>query len=275
MDKRKRYFYKLTISYDGSRYDGWQRQGNTKNTIQQCIEEKLEVLLGEKINLTGAGRTDAGVHAAGQTANFGTNKEMKDMDLKRRLNVLLPADIKVMQAERVSNRFHSRHDAVAKIYQYRVTADERCSVFQRNYVYALGKRPDAAAMRKASGYLLGTHDFRSFTSEKDEQKSAVRTIYDIKIEELEKEIRFTFYGNGFLYHMVRILSGTLLEVGMGKRAAEDIASVLKAKTRKAAGATAPAKGLCLMEVLYRQPYVTENRVNNNSSIIRCEEAKKK
>lgn len=242
--------FKMLIQYDGSRYEGWQRQERTSNTIQGKIEDVLSKMTGSKIEIQGAGRTDAGVHAAGQVANVHLPEDTDAKELRAYLNHYLPEDIAVQQVEAVPERFHSRLNAKGKVYAYRIGNGECKHVFERKYIYDCGQRPDVKAMKKAAAFLVGEHDFRSFCANKRMKKSTVRTIYEIKIEEKEGELCITYRGNGFLHHMIRILTGTLLEVGMGKREPESMTTILEAKDREKAGVTAPAKGLILLEVLY-------------------------
>lgn len=243
---------RLVLEYDGTRYDGWQKQKNTDQTIQGKLETVLERLAGGPVEIHGSGRTDAGVHAVGQTANFHIEAECcpdagTAMDY---LNRYLPEDIRVVAADEVPDRFHSRLSAKRKTYAYYVETAEKKPVFDRKYVYGLGMRPDAKAMREAAAYLVGEHDFKSFCGNKKMKKSTVRRLDLIRIEEQGTRIVFTYTGNGFLYFMVRILTGTLLEVGLGKRAPEDMKAILEAKNREAAGATAPPEGLFLVNVEY-------------------------
>ena len=225
---------RMTLEYDGSRYDGWQKQGNTDNTIQGKLEAVLFKWTGQEVEVYGSGRTDAGVHARGQTANFHIEEKF------------CPS----AAAKEVPERFHSRLSAVRKTYAYYVeTADRKC-VFERKYVYGLGRELDIPAMEKAAGYLLGEHDFKSFCSNKRMKKSTVRRMDQIGIHTDGTKVVFTYTGNGFLYNMVRILTGTLLEVGLGKRRPEEMTAVLEARNREAAGATAPPEGLLLMQVEY-------------------------
>ena len=242
--------YRLILQYDGSRYDGWQRQGNTEKTIQGKIEETLTKLLGEPVEIDGAGRTDAGVHALGQTANFHTDQRLDPERLKEELNRYLPEDIGVIRAEEVPERFHSRLNALGKTYRYRVATGEGKNVFERKQIYLLNQPLDVEAMRQGAALMIGEKDFRGFSSMKKTKKSTVRRLESIKIRELPGEVRLEFTGNGFLYNMVRILTGTLLEIGMGKRDPESIEEVFQKKDRNLAGFTAPARGLTLVEVFY-------------------------
>lgn len=244
---------KLILEYDGSRYDGWQKQGNTENTIQGKLETILTRWTGENTEVHGSGRTDAGVHARGQVANFHVDAKCcrNAEEAKRYLNQYLPEDIRVLEAEEVQERFHSRLNAVRKTYSYYVETGDKKSVFSRKYVFGLGETLDVEAMRAAALFFLGEHDFKSFCSNKKMKKSSVRRLDAIRIEEEGSQIVFTYTGNGFLYNMVRILTGTLIEVGLGKRRPEDMEQILKAENREAAGVTAPPEGLFLESVEYK------------------------
>lgn len=268
--------YKIILQYEGTRYQGWQKQGNTDNTIQSKLESVLSKMTGQKIEVDASGRTDAGVHALGQVANFHINTKPdgadggeSGMENKKRsageimeyMNFYLPEDIAVISIEEVPERFHSRLNAKGKTYCYRVVNSGIPHVFDRRYVHILEEKPDIRAMEKAVPFLLGTHDFKAFTSARKGKKSTIRTIDEIRIERtasmsmqlqgVQDEIRFWYSGNGFLYHMVRIMTGTLLEVGLHKRKPEDIAEILESGRRENAGELVPAKGLTLMEVRYK------------------------
>lgn len=240
--------YKLTISYDGTRYKGWQKQGLTDCTIQQILEDTATKLVGYPIELDGSGRTDSGVHAKGQVASMKVSGILYDTFLDE-WNELLPDNIKVVAMELWPRGFHGRYSAVAKRYSYRVDTREVASVFYRKYACHYPQKLDVDAMQKAASYLKGTYDFSAFTDDKTE-KSKVRTIYDIAIQKDRNNVVLSFYGNGFLYHMVRILVGTLLQIGTGEKQVDDIKVMLKEKDRSYAGFLAPAKGLCLEEVYY-------------------------
>ncbi len=244
---------KLVLEYDGSRYDGWQKQGNTDNTIQGKLEAILGKWAGEEIEIHGSGRTDAGVHARGQVANFHIDAKVchSAEEAKAYLNRYLPDDICVLTAEEMPERFHSRLNAVRKTYSYTVETAERKSVFDRKYVYGLGESLDMKAMRKAAAELIGEHDFKSFCSNKKMKKSTVRRLDSIEILEDGSKVVFVYTGNGFLYNMVRILTGTLLEVGLGKRRPEEMKAILMAQKREEAGTTAPPEGLFLEQVEYQ------------------------
>jgi tRNA pseudouridine38-40 synthase len=242
--------FKLTLSYDGTRYRGWQRQGNTDNTIQGKVEGLLSKLFDTPIEISGAGRTDAGVHAQGQVANFHVDTTMTADELCRRLRHMLPGDIGLMAVEEVPPRFHSRLSAVEKTYCYRVWNSDTPNVFLARYTHQVLGPLDVAAMARAAQQFVGTHDFLGFCSNKHFKKSSVRTIHSFRVERMGDEVRLTVTGDGFLYNMVRIMAGTLLEVGQGRRDGADIPAMLAEKNRLAAGETAPAKGLCLVEVRY-------------------------
>lgn len=252
--------FKMILQYEGTRYQGWQKQESTDNTIQGKLESLLSKMVGEKVEVHGSGRTDAGVHALGQVANFHADTDKTPAEILEYMNFYLPEDIGVIELSEVPERFHSRLNAKGKTYCYRVINSRLPHIFDRRYVHAEDEKLDVEAMKCAAEYLIGTHDFKAFTSNKRSKKSTVRTIESIQIEKVTStsfsmteeidEIRFLYSGNGFLYHMVRILTGTLLEVGKHKRKPEDIAGILKSGNRENAGELAPAKGLTLMEVRY-------------------------
>lgn len=226
--------FRMTLSYDGTRYNGWQRQGNTPDTIQGRLEAVLSDLLAQPVEVAGSGRTDAGVHARMQTASFRAKTDLPAPELLRRLRA------------RLSCR--------GKTYVYRIWNSETPNVFERRYVYALPQPLDTAAMQRAAALLCGTHDYTSFCANRRMKKSAVRTVDAITVERLGDEVRLTFSGDGFLYHMVRILTGTLLEAGLGQRDADTMPAILAARDRAAAGPTAPARGLILWETRYARTH---------------------
>ena len=242
--------YRLTLSYDGSRYNGWQKQGNTKNTIQEKLETLLTRLIGEPIEVNGSGRTDAGVHAMGQVASFRTTAPQDCAALLSDIRRYLPEDIGAVSLEPAEPRLHARLNATGKTYVYRVWREECPNVFERKFLYTVTEPLDLASMRQAAALLIGTHDFMSFCANKRMKKSTVRTITQLRIDEIGGELRFTVSGDGFLYNMVRILVGTLLEVGMGKRSAESIPALLEAGDRSQAGFLVPPHGLRLEAVYY-------------------------
>lgn len=242
--------FKIILQYDGTRYQGWQRQVSTENTIQGKLETLLSKMCETPVEIQGAGRTDAGVHAYGQTANFHINTDQTPQEIMAYMNSYLPEDISVINCEEVSERFHARLWAKGKIYQYRIWNSDKKPVFSRKYVHQVPGTLDMEAMQQAAALLLGTHDYQSFTSTKRGKKSTVRTVDKIDIVRKGEEIVFTFQGDGFLYHMVRIMMGTLIETGLGIRKPEEIPMVLEAKDRSKAGHLIPGNGLTLVKVLY-------------------------
>lgn len=242
--------YKLTIQYDGSRYDGWQRQGNTANTIQGRLEDVFSRLAGERVEVQGAGRTDAGVHARGQIATVRLPDGMSAAEVMAYANRYLPEDIAVISAEPAEERFHARLSARGKVYRYHLRLGTVPDVFERKYQYRVKEPLNLEEMARAAARLTGRHDYRSFCANRRYKKSTVRTVSAIEIAQAGDEVTITFRGDGFLYNMVRILTGTLLEVGLGRRRAEEMPGILAARERSAAGFTAPAQGLSLDEVIY-------------------------
>lgn len=242
--------FRLLLSYDGSRYRGWQRLANTDMTIQGKLEAVLSRMLDAPVDVIGSGRTDAGAHAVGQVANFHCETTLSCSQIRDYLQQYLPEDIGVISVEEAQPRFHSRYNAVRKTYQYRVWNSDVPCVFQRKYVHNVDEALDVAKMHEAAQLFLGEHDFIAFSSNKHFKKSSIRQIDCFNVERDNNEIIFTVSGNGFLYNMVRIMVGTLLEIGLGVRSKEDIPQIFAGKVRKNAGHTVPAKGLCLMEVQY-------------------------
>lgn len=242
--------FKVIIQYEGTRYQGWQKQGSTENTLQGKFEALLSRLAGETVEISASGRTDAGVHAYGQTANFHMDTALSARELMERINRFLPEDVAVIDCREVDARFHARLNAKKKTYRYRVLNSAVPHVFDRKFVYQVAEPLDVEAMRRAAACLVGTHDFKSFTSAKKSKKSTVRTIESIEIVRRGDELQFDFTGDGFLFHMVRIITGTLIEVGLGKKNAADTERILTSCDRQAAGFLAPAQGLALMEVFY-------------------------
>ena len=242
--------YKLTLQYDGSRFNGWQKQGNTENTIQGRLEAVLSRFAGMAVEVHGAGRTDAGVHAEGQIASVHLPMHVPAAEVMDYLNRYLPEDIAVIEAEEAPERFHARLNATGKVYRYTLRAGNVPDVFRRKYVCRVETPLDLDAMRRAAELLTGTHDFRAFCSNKRYKKSTVRTLHSIQIERHGADVTLTFRGSGFLYNMVRILTGTLLEVGQGERSAEEMPEIHASLDRARAGKTAPAQGLCLVKVEY-------------------------
>jgi len=240
---------RLDICYDGTRYRGWQRLSNTDATIQGKLETALSRILGEPIEVSGSGRTDAGVHALGQVANFHCESTMSAQDILELLRRYLPDDIGIYSCRDVSPRFHARLNAKEKTYIYRIWNSDQPCIFARRYVTVLHDKLDIAAMKHAASLLLGEHDFSAFCGNAKLKKSTVRYIRSINISKQGNEIQLLFTGNGFLHNMVRILTGTLIEVGRGERSPDSIPELFGSK-RAEAGFLAPAQGLCLQEVFY-------------------------
>ena len=241
--------FKMTIAYDGTRYFGWERQPG-KDTIQGKLEAVLSRMVGAEVNVIGAGRTDAGVHAKAMVANAYMDTEMTPEDVRDYLNRYLPEDICVSEVKEAAERFHARYRAVGKLYRYTCYVGKTKPVFNRRYVTTLDFEPDVERMRQAAAYLTGERDYKSFCTNPQMKKSTVRIVDSIDIARRKDYLYLDFHGTGFLQNMVRILTGTLLEVGAGKREPEDVKAILEAKDRTQAGYTAPAQGLCLMEVDY-------------------------
>ena len=242
--------YKFTIAYDGTKYYGWEHQPNTDMTIQGKLEGVLTRLSGEALEIIGAGRTDAGVHAKGMVANCHMETELSEEALLSYMNRYLPEDICVREVKIASDRFHSRYNATGKTYCYTIYVGDLKPVFNRRFVYVPEKHPDMERMREAARYLVGEHDFASFCGNPKMKKSTVREIYEIDIQRNGGYLNLTYHGSGFLQYMVRIMTGTLIEVGVGKRSPESMEELLLARHRPSAGFTAPPQGLCLMKVDY-------------------------
>ena len=240
---------RLDICYDGTRYRGWQRLPGKDDTIQGKLETTLSRILGETIEISGSGRTDAGVHAKGQVANFHCESAMPCGEILANLRRYLPEDIGIYSCRDVSPRFHARLNAREKTYQYRIWNSEMPCVFDRRFVAVMMESLDLNAMGRAAEQLCGEHDFSAFCGNAKMKKSTVRFIRAIEIKRSGEEIRILVTGNGFLHNMVRILVGTLVEVGRGERSADSIPELFGGK-RAEAGFLAPAQGLCLMEVEY-------------------------
>lgn len=239
---------RLDICYDGSRYKGWQRLATTHNTVQEKLETTLSRILSEPIEISGSGRTDAGTHAKGQVANFHCSSAMPEEDILAELRRYLPEDIGIYSCRSVSPRFHARLNAKTKTYCYRVWNSSAPCVFDRKYVHVVDDDLDVDLMACAAQDFIGTHDFGAFCAHKS-NKSTQRHIHAFEVQRIGDEICFTVTGNGFLHHMVRIMVGTLLEIGRGARPVDDIPR-LYTQNRAQAGELIPACGLCLMEVTY-------------------------
>lgn len=241
--------YKLLISYDGSRYYGWEHQPE-QDTIQGRLEQAVFAVCGAWPDVNGAGRTDAGVHARGMVANVFMDVEYSTLEIRNILNENLPDDIAVLDVRIASNNFHARYSAVGKTYRYICHMGDCRAVFDRKYVTELEKCPDVELMQKAAKILEGKHDFASFCKQPGNYKSTIRVVDRITVEESNGYITFTFHGTGFMRNMVRIMVGTLLDVGVGKIPLDAVSGILEAKNRELAGHTAKAQGLCLMKVDY-------------------------
>ena len=237
--------YRLTIQYDGGRYKGWQRLGNGENTIQGKIENVLSEMVGKKIQIIGCSRTDAGVHALAQIANFKISENLTEYEVKNYLNKYLPHDISIKEVMLVSENFHARYNAKGKVYLFKIWNEKYTNPFMRNYSMYVEKRLNITKMKKASQYFIGEHDFTAFSNAKSKKKSMVRKIYSIDIEENAGLIQIRVRGNGFLYNMVRRIVGTLIEVGSGRVDARNIPIIINSKERNQAGYIADACGLYL------------------------------
>lgn len=243
---------KIVVEYDGTAYHGWQSQRNAV-AIQDVIEAALENLTGEEIKLTGSGRTDAGVHAFGQVANFRTSSSIPPQKISYALNGVLPRDIVVKHSREVKAKFHSRYDAKAKKYKYIILNSEFPTVFMRDRAWHIRTPLDCDAMREALKGFLGTHDFSSFMSSGSSVESTVRTVFSTCLHEDGECIEVEVTANGFLYNMMRIIVGTLVEVGTGEAQPGEIPGIVESGKREKAGITAPAHGLYLVKVYYDSP----------------------
>ncbi len=241
--------YKLTICYDGSRYHGWEMKKGL-DTIQGKIQAVLERMCQSEVKLIGAGRTDAGVHARAMVANVHMETAYSPEEIRAYLNRYLPDDIGIVEVREASERFHARLKAVGKTYCYTCYEGVSKPIFERKYTTVLDRPVDINKMKQAAAYLVGQHDFKSFCGNPKMKKSTVRNIYAIDIKKENGFITMSFHGNGFLQYMVRILSGTLLEVGYGRMEPQKMLDILEAKSRREAGPTAPPQGLCLMKIDY-------------------------
>jgi len=249
---------KLTIEYDGTAYEGWQIQNPAKDggpsrhppTIQATIEKHLRHILGEPVKLTGSGRTDTGVHAAGQVANFFTRSRIPLAGLRKALNSLLPPDIVIIAAVEAAEDFHSRFSAKNKLYRYTILNRDYPSALRRDFVHFCDYPLSLALMRKEAAVLKGTHKFTAFHAADKKERSSVRTIRRISVVRKGEDIVIEIEANGFLKNMVRTIVGTLIEIGRGRFPAGSMKKILASRDRKQAGPTAAAAGLCLVRVDY-------------------------
>lgn len=242
--------YRMTLQYEGTKYNGWQKQGNTPNTIQQKLEAILQKLDGTEVEVRGSGRTDAGVHAFGQVASFALEHPLPAREVMDYINRYLPRDIAVVALEEADPRFHARLNAKGKTYRYRIHQGAVPDVFGRRYSWPCEDTLDVEAMKAAAAHMVGKQDFQSFCDLKNSKKSTARRVDSIEIYRENTDIVLDFTGEGFLYHMVRIMVGTLADVGAHRILPGQIPGILGAKDRKLAGMLAPACGLMLMEVTY-------------------------
>lgn len=241
--------YKLIIGYDGTRYYGWEHQPK-RETIQGKLEDVLNHLSDKPVEIIGAGRTDGGVHARGMVANVFLDVALTPDQLQDYMNRYLPDDIVIREVREASDRFHARYNAIGKTYCYTCFDGRTKPLFDRKYVWTLDKELDIAKMQQAANYLIGKHDFCSFCKNPQKKKSTVRIVDQIEIVRRGDYVTLSFHGNGFLRNMVRILTGTLVDVGLGKIEPGRVREILEEKNRLLASETAPAQGLCLMEVDY-------------------------
>jgi len=245
--------YMITIEYDGTNYVGWQRQKNGLS-IQQALEEAIEKVTGEKVHVQGAGRTDSGVHALAQVANFRTSSHLPAATLLRAINAYLPRDIVVKKIKRVRRDFNAQFDACSKVYRYSILNSPIRSPLRDRQCYHVKQKLNLARMKAALRYLVGTHDFRAFQTEAWRKKNSVRTIKRIDVTRDADMIYITIEADGFLYNMVRSIVGTAIQIGRGKHPPSHMKRVLESRDRKKAGANAPPQGLCLMEVKYESKH---------------------
>ncbi|HVO67456.1 MAG TPA: tRNA pseudouridine(38-40) synthase TruA [Syntrophales bacterium] len=241
---------KMILEYDGTRYHGWQRQGNTV-TIQKVLEESIGKITQEDVRVMGSGRTDAGVHAINQVANFRTNSKIEVRNLFHGINSLLPRDIVIKHLAEVDAAFHARYDTKSKVYLYQIYNSLIRSALYRHYAWFIHEPLNTARMKEAALLLVGTFDFSSFCAANCGIKDHVRTVFNIDMEMNQAMVKFVIEANGFLKYMVRNIIGTLVDVGKGKMSSGELISILEAKDRKRAGITAPAHGLFLKEVRYK------------------------
>ncbi|MGX4685357.1 tRNA pseudouridine(38-40) synthase TruA [Vagococcus sp. JNUCC 83] len=242
---------KMSIEYDGRRYQGWQRLGDSDKTIQGKIENIIHQMTDERIEIIGSGRTDAGTHARGQVANFKTESTLSLNEMLDFFHQYLPQDIVIKHLEEMPERFHARYNAVGKQYSYYIWNERVPSAFYKNYSMYVPETLNITKIEEACDKLTGTHDFKGFSALKKTKKSTTRTISEISIQQEGELIHFTFVGDGFLHKMVRIIMGTLLDIGTGKLSIDDIDTIFETGVRSQAGDTVPAQGLFLDEVFYK------------------------
>jgi len=240
---------KLNVEYDGTNYVGWQRQKNG-TSVQQMLEDAFFAASGQRVGITGAGRTDAGVHAQGQAAHLDTDTTIPPEKLSFAMNAHLPADIKVTNSQEAGGDFHARYGAVAKTYIYTYYNAQHSSAIYRNTTAHVRGEIDVGAMKQAAQHITGTHDFLSFCASGSEVNTTTRTVYRLDIVREKPFLRIEITGSGFLYNMVRIIAGTLLDAGKGKIAADDVKKIIEGRDRSLASPTAPARGLVMKQVYY-------------------------
>ncbi len=243
--------YKLTIQYDGNRYKGWQRLGDSDSTVQGKIEKAISVLTGEQIEIIGSSRTDAGVHALQQVANFKTSQELSTERIMSFVNHYLPPDISVIEVEQVDERFHARFHATEKTYLYKIWNREYSQPFLRKYSMHVVKPLNMEKMKQAAAHFVGEHDFTAYANAKSKKKDSVRTIHKLELSEQDGVIELRVTGNGFLYNMVRKMVGTLIAVGLGEKQPEDVPGLILGKDRSQTGGMADAEGLYLESIRFK------------------------
>ncbi len=240
---------KIVVAYQGTAYHGFQWQENALS-VQQVLEDRLMPLFGHPIKIAGSGRTDTGVHAYGQAISLRTTGTIPAERIPLASRGHLPNDISIVSAEEVADDFHARHSATSKVYEYRLYHGKQPDPFRRDLTWHYSRKLDFAAMQEALRYVEGTHDFTAFQGAGGHQINTVKTIYEASLQAVGDEYLFRFWGNGFLYHMVRCLVGTVVAIGIGRKKAADMPLILESRNRKMAGMTAPAQGLYLKEVFY-------------------------
>lgn len=240
---------KLLIEYDGTNYFGWQKQKIGK-TVQGTIEVAIKKATGEEIDLLGSSRTDSGVHARGYVANFKTNSTIPENRFRDAINTKLPDDIVILKSSEEPENFHARYNSKGKTYTYTILNSEIPTAIGKNYSYHVRGKFDIEKMQEACKYFIGTHDFKAFKSDGSSVKTTIRTISDLHIDIDKNYMKFSITGDGFLYNMVRIIVGTILQVGRGTKTPLDVKKTIENKDRKGAGMCVPALGLVLEEVFY-------------------------